>query len=120
MQRVVDGDREVIAGRGLLARDDDVAPHQRRRGDGAGIVVWTEAGFGPGENAGPRHRGVDGHSERIGFASSDAALALGRGELTAAPRIERHAIRIARPAAVPLVLGNERRDLAAAFEARVK
>src|SRR3984957_4805379 len=59
LKGVVQRDAKVIAGRDFLARDDDVTPHHRRRGDGAGLAVRPRAGFGPGQYAGLRHRRID-------------------------------------------------------------
>src|ERR1700689_1994802 len=62
LECVVQRDREVIAGRDFLARDDDVTPHQGRRGDGTGLAMRPGAGLGPGQNAGLRHRRIDGEA----------------------------------------------------------
>src|SRR5208282_6050280 len=62
---------------------------------------------------------VHGEPQRERRAGAKAALALGRRQLARASRIERNAIGIARPAAVPVPLGDERIDLAAALETRI-
>src|SRR6202023_3774103 len=50
------------------------------------------------------------------LAGVDPALALGRRQLAGAARIKRHAVGIARPAAVAVALDDQRRDLAAALK----
>ncbi len=54
LQGVVDHHREVIAGRRLLARQDDVAPGLRPGGHRAGLAVGTLAMLDPAEVAGAR------------------------------------------------------------------
>ena len=50
LQGVVDHHREVIAGRRLLAREDDVAPGFRPGGDRAGLALGTFAVLDPGRD----------------------------------------------------------------------
>ncbi len=52
LRRVVDHDGEVIAGRRVLARQDDVAPGGGIGGDGAGFARRAGAGFLPGKRTG--------------------------------------------------------------------
>src|ERR1700722_5558494 len=54
LQGVVDDHREVIAGRRLLARQDDVAPRLRPGGHRAGLPIRTFAAVGPAEVTGAR------------------------------------------------------------------
>src|SRR3984893_339119 len=120
LKGVVQRDGEVIAGRDFLARDDDVAPHHRRRGDGTGLAVRPGAGLGPGQHAGLRHRCIDGEPQRVTLAGIDPALSLGHRQFAGAARIKRAAVGIARPAAVAVALDDQRGDLAAALETRIE
>src|ERR1041385_4754315 len=52
LQRVVDYHRKMIAGRRLLAREDDVAPRLRLGGHRAGLAVRPFALFAPAQIAG--------------------------------------------------------------------
>ena len=51
LQGVVDHDRQMIAGRRLLARQDDVAPGLRMGGDDTGLAVGAFAMLDPAEIA---------------------------------------------------------------------
>src|SRR2546421_5055382 len=97
LQGIVDPDRQVIAGRGFLARRDDVAPRLWPRDDLAGFPAGTFALLGPREftdpGAGRRHV----EPKRIRRPSISQPLALLRRERSRGPRIERRAIRVARP-----------------------
>src|SRR5882757_8100349 len=78
LQRVVDHHRQMIAGRRLLTRQDDVAPGFRPGDDGTVVAVGAFAKLGPAEiaclHAGRRHV----EAKRIGHAGCDQPLALCR------------------------------------------
>ena len=78
LQRVVDHDREVIAGRRLLARQDDVAPGLRAGGDCPRFAIGAFALLGPGEVAGARDRRVHVEPQRIGRARFDRGACVRR------------------------------------------
>ena len=56
LQGVVDHHREVIAGRRLLAREDDVAPGFRPGGHRTGLAIGTFAVLGPAEDRRPARK----------------------------------------------------------------
>lgn len=93
LQRIVDDDGEVIAGRDLLARDDDVAP--------AGRIEATassrRSGHGPSKvSADVGERCVHLQPPCIGHAGGNSPTPPGR-QIPIEARIERRAIGIARP-----------------------
>ena len=110
----------MIARRRILAGENRVAPHLRRRSHKAGLAGRPGAGLGPGQHAGARHSLVHGESQREGFSRFAAALTFGRGQSPRAARVDRHAIWIARPAALPIELRRQRGKLATAFKARIE
>ena len=87
------------------------------------MPVWPRgpgAGFGPGQRAGARDGGIHGEPQRERLAGGAAPRPLGGGELARPPRINRHAVRIARPVAVAVEFCDHGVELAAAFEAWIK
>ena len=56
LQGIVQHHREVIAGRRILAREDDVAPCRRIRRDGTALALGARTLLGPVEHAGTRDR----------------------------------------------------------------
>ena len=118
LQGIVDHHREVIAGRRLLAADDDVAPGRRIGGDVADLAAGTYPDLLPAQRAGPFHRLLHVEADGIGLASCDARLAIWFLDLPRRARIDRNAIGIARPALADVTVGHQMRELGAALEAR--
>src|SRR5262249_43032487 len=119
LQRVVDHDRQVVAGRRLLARQHHVAPLLRRCRDRSGLPGGPAAGLAPPERPGPPGRRRHVEPERVGLARRHASSAFGARERASVAGIERRAVGVARPGTPPLARGDEPRDLAAALEARI-
>ena len=118
LQRVVDHDREMIAGRRLLAPEHDVAPRFRLRHQGVVLLLRVFAGLDPGERAGALDRRVHVEPQRVRLARH-ARRALVGAQRFGGAGIERRAVRIARPRRLRLALGDQPRDLGAALEARI-
>ena len=113
LQGVVDHHREVIAGRRLLAREDDVAPAFRPGGHRAGLAIGTVAVLGPAEIGGPRARRRHVEPQRIGHARFEQPRALRPATATSPSpdRAARHRDRAARapaPRAAPPALRSRR------------
>jgi hypothetical protein len=113
LQGVVDGHREVIAGRGLLAREDDVAPGLRPGADRAGLPTRT---FAHARSSRVRRRGRTRPPYRAAARREHPIPAAARARRTtatapsrdsAAPRRDRAARGHAPPAAPPI--GRSRR-----------
>ena len=79
LQGVIDDDGEMVTRRRIFARQNDIAPHLRRRGDEPALPCWPRAGLRPGQHPGAGYRAIHGEAERIGLAGLAAALALGCG-----------------------------------------
>src|SRR5262245_40403343 len=109
----------MIARRRFLARQHDVAPGGWRRRDGSALAAQPRAGFGPTQRASTLERRRHVEPERIGLAGRDPALALRAGMGVRSARIERRAIRIARPRPFRFALRDQGGNLGAAFEARI-
>ena len=108
----------MIAGRRLLAADDDVAPGGGVGGDGAGLAGRARAGFDPGERTGrsPSPRPCRGGSRRARRARCARRV---RSAASAARRPDRAARHRDRAASAHATRGRRpARDLGAAFEAR--
>ena len=97
LQGVVDHHREMIAGRRLLARQDDVAPGFRPGGDNAGLAVRAFAVLGPGQIARPRARPPPCRAAARKARRDRAAAPLVRRQPFRRAGIERRAVGIARP-----------------------
>ena len=89
LQRVVHYDREMIAGRRILAREHDIAPLLRLGHQGFVILFRIGSGLDPGQRAGSFYRGMHVEPQRIGLACRDAARTVLRGKLFRSPGIER-------------------------------
>ncbi len=119
LQGVVDHHREVIAGRRLLAREDEVAPGLRPGGHRAGLAIGTFAVLDPAEIAGARAGRRHVEPQRIGRARFEPSRALSGRKQLRRTGIERRAVGIARPSGGRLALRHQRGDLGAAFETRI-
>ena len=78
LRSVVGDDGEVIGGRRLLPRHDEVAPDGRVGGDVALLSIRARALLAPGERAGKGNRAVGLETERIRCPGCDKAGGLGR------------------------------------------
>ncbi len=107
LQRVVDGDGEMVARRHLLAREHDVAVARRIGPHGLRLLV------DPVELADAGERASDIEAEGEGLAGGDARPSLGRVETAAGAGIERP-FRPVRRAAGARYLGLDRRARAEA------
>src|SRR5438876_8508886 len=107
--------RKVIARGRLFARQDDVTPYFRRRGNRPGPS--PAAGFGPGQRSGSRDCRRHIESQRVWLARRHPAPAFGGAERARGAGIERRTVGIARPRRMPFPLGDEAGDLAARLEA---
>ena len=119
LQGVVDHHREVIAGRRLLARQDDVAPGLRPGGHRAGLAIGTFAVLDPAEIAGARAGRRHVEPQRVRRARFEQPRALVRRQRFRRAGIERRAVGIARPRRLRLALRHQFCDLGAALETRI-
>src|SRR5216684_4006052 len=119
LQRVVDHHREVIAGRRLPAREDDIPPGLRPGGHRAGLAIGTCAALDPAEIAGALTCRRHVEPQRIGRARFKQPRALLGRERFRRAVIERRAVGIARPRRLRLLQRYQSRDLGTALETRI-
>ncbi len=105
----------MVRGWRLLPRDNHVAPCRGVGGDGAGLTRRAGAFLVPGKRTGEGDRAIHPEAQRVRCSGGDARRRFGGIEVAVVARVERGAVGVARPVAVP----RRRRDLAAARERRV-
>lgn len=118
LQGIVDDYGEVVAGRDVAARHDNVAPILGTRLDGVRRGQRLIAEFGPCQvPAGTRHGGADVQPPGEGRILGNPPLAFLHRKRLVGRGIKRHTVGIARPVAPALfAIGDEGAYLAAAHE----
>src|SRR4051794_27998029 len=110
LRGVVDDDGKVIAGRRLLARQDNVAPGRRIDGD------LTLLGFGPVQPTRACDRRSHVEAQRVRLARFDTARSLGGRRRFTIARVEWRAVWISQPR---FSGGDQRRYFGPTLETRI-
>src|SRR5450432_2556556 len=107
LERVVDHDREVVAGRHVLARQYEIAPSPGIGYDLAALAIRACAFLRPAQSTGPFHRAHHVEPDSKWLPAVEAFSPLLRRHLARSARIKRRTIGVAWPACMRLAVGNE-------------
>ena len=115
LQRVVDDDRKVVAGRRVLARENDITPGLRPRQDLTSLTVRALPLLDPCERTGPRVSRGHIQPQGVSGARQDQPIAFALWREPGRTRVKRCPVGVARPWPCGLALRDPPRDPGAAF-----
>ncbi len=119
LRRVVDDDRQVVAGGHLFARQDDIAPHRGIGGNQTRLPARPRPGLRPCDRGGTRQSRLHVETQRVLLACIDTPGPLGCRHMLGVARIKRNAVGIARPRCLRLASSYQACNLSTTFETRI-